>query len=327
MSASVDTNEATGDALRRARPAWVSNRERGTSSMLRLMVFISIRLGRPAGRVILYGIAAYYLLFAPTARRHVRAYLARALGRAPGSSDVYRLLLSFASTIHDRIYLLRERYELMEITTEREALVAARHARGEGTFLMGAHLGSFEVTRALGRRQPGVCVAMAMYENNARRIHDALAAINPALTLDIIPLGTIDSMLQIRARLEAGVFVGVLGDRSFGAEHFERIEFLGALANFPTSAMRAAAILRRPVIFMAGLYRGANRYHIVFEELADFTTTAREDREAAVRQAIRRYAATLERHCRNDPYNWFNFFDFWAAPVAATSENAAVRAP
>jgi predicted LPLAT superfamily acyltransferase len=116
----------------------------------------------------------------------------------------------------------------------------------------------------------------------------------------------------------------MLGDRSFGQEHFEQVEFLGAPANFPTGAMRAAAILRCPVIFMVGLYRGANRYHIVFEELVDFTTTAREEREAAVRQATRRFAATLERHCRNDPYNWFNFFDFWAAPVAA---NAAVRAP
>ena len=324
---SVDTTEAAGDAALRTGPAWVSNRERGTSIMLRLMVFISIRFGRPAVRVIVFGVAAYFFLFAPAARCHVRAYLARALGRAPRALDVYRLFLSFATTIHDRIYLLRERYDLMEITLEGEALVAARHARGEGTFLMGAHLGSFEVTRALGRRQPGLRVAMAMYENNARRINGALAAINPALALDIIPLGTVDSMLQIRARLEAGAFVGVLGDRSFGSERFERIEFLGAPANFPTSAMRAAAILRRPVIFMAGLYRGANRYHIVFEKLADFTTTAREDREAAVRLAIRRYAAMLERHCRSDPYNWFNFFDFWAAPVAATAASDAVRAP
>jgi len=75
--------------------------------------------------------------------------------------------------------------------------------------------------------------------------------------------------------------------------------------------MRAAAALRRPVFFMAGLYRGANRYHVAFREIADFSTAPRGEREALVQQAIRRYAAELEKCCRSDPYNWFNFYDFW----------------
>jgi predicted LPLAT superfamily acyltransferase len=23
------------------------------------------------------------------------------------------------------------------------------------------------------------------------------------------------------------------------------------------------------------------------------------------------YVARIEHHCRNAPYNWFNFYDFW----------------
>jgi predicted LPLAT superfamily acyltransferase len=92
-----------------ARPEWTRYRERGTATMLRVMTFISLRLGRPAGRVVLYGIAAYFFLFAPTARRHMRAYLRRALGREPGPRDRFRLILSFAATIHDRLYLISER--------------------------------------------------------------------------------------------------------------------------------------------------------------------------------------------------------------------------
>ena len=62
---------------------------------------------------------------------------------------------------------------------------------------------------------------------------------------------------------------------------------------------------------MAGLYRGKNHYHVVFSEVADFSTIAAGERDAAVRAAIERYAALLDRCCRTDPYNWFNFFDFW----------------
>jgi predicted LPLAT superfamily acyltransferase len=75
--------------------------------------------------------------------------------------------------------------------------------------------------------------------------------------------------------------------------------------------MRAAALLGRPMIFMLGLYRGANRYHLVFELVADFSAVGPPERAAAVAEAIARYAALLEKYCKSDPYNWFNFFDFW----------------
>jgi predicted LPLAT superfamily acyltransferase len=291
--------------------------ERGSLTMLRVMTFISFQLGRPVARIVLYGIAAYFFVFAPRARQQMLAYLRRALGREPTAADRYRLLLSFASTIHDRLYLMRERFELFDILLDGEQTVTERFYRGEGAFLIGAHIGSFEVIRAIGRRQPGLAVAMAMYEDNARKINAMLAAVNPGLPLEIIRLGRMDSMLQIRARLDAGAFVGLLGDRTFGPERYEPVEFLGTTAWFPTSAMRAAAMLRRPVIFMAGLYRGGNRYQVIFEELADFTAVATGQREQAVRAAIERFAAVLERLCRSDPYNWFNFFDFWRQPESA----------
>ena len=305
-----------------SRPEWVRRHERGSRVLLRVMTLISLRLGRPAGRLVLHGIAAYFFLFAPIARRHMRQYLRRALKRKPTARDRYRLVLSFASTIHDRLYLLSERYELFDIELAGEETVATYLRRGEGAFLMGAHFGSFEVTRAIGHRQPGLTVAMAMYQDNARKIGAMLAAVNPRLAHEIIPLGTVDSMLQIRARLDSGAFVGVLGDRSFGQERYQRVDFLGAPAWFPTSAMRAAAMLRRPVIFMAGLYRGGNRYRVVFEELADFSQTAAADRDGAVRSAIQRFAEVLEHHCASDPFNWFNFFDFWREPAPAATRAA-----
>jgi predicted LPLAT superfamily acyltransferase len=78
-----------------------------------------------------------------------------------------------------------------------------------------------------------------------------------------------------------------------------------------------AALLRRPVVFMTGLYLGGNRYAIHFEPLADFSVVERGQRDAAVEAAITRYAALLDQYCRMAPYNWFNFFDFWQpAPTA-----------
>jgi predicted LPLAT superfamily acyltransferase len=72
-----------------------------------------------------------------------------------------------------------------------------------------------------------------------------------------------------------------------------------------------AAMLRRPVFFMAGIYLGGNRYQIHFEPLADFSATPRGERDAAMRAAQQHYAGRLSHFCRLAPYNWFNFYDFW----------------
>jgi len=289
---------------------WAQARERGSATLTRIMIFLSLALGRRTARVLLFGIAGYFFLFGPRARRFARDYLRRVLPREPTAADVFRHVFTFSATTLDRLYLANERYELFDITVEDEPLVRSMVARGTGAFLLGAHLGSFEVTSVIGRRQPGLRVAMAMYEDTATKL-SALIPSNSASAPEIIPLGHLDAMLRIRDCLETGAFVGMLADRTIGEAPAQRVEFLGSPALFPSGPMRAAAALRRPVFFMAGLYRGGNRYHVVFREVADFSNLPRGNRDAEVSEAIRRYAALLEECCRSDPYNWFNFYDFW----------------
>ncbi len=302
----------------RAQPQvaqWRRQPERGSALLLRSMAWLSLRCGRAAALPVLRVIAAYYFLFAPEARRHMRAYLRRALGRDPSAADRYRLILCFATTILDRLFLVAGRHALYEISLEGEGLIREL-AGGGGALLFGAHMGSFEVLRALADRQPGMKVAMAMYEENARKVNAMLATAGRDPP-DIIALGHVEAMLRIRERLDAGALVGVLADRSLGEEPSLPVSFLGGTARLPLGPMRAAALLQQRVLFMLGLYRGGRRYHIVFEPLADFTRVSRAERAAAVEAAVVRYAQLLERHCRTDPYNWFNFFDFWAEPACA----------
>jgi len=293
---------------------WVTHRERGSLWLLKIMAFLSLRCGRAPSRIILYGIALYFFLFGPSARRHSRRYLRLALGRAPTARDRFRQILSFATTIHDRVYLINGQFEKFAISVEGEEMVLDHQPKGRGALLLGAHMGSFEVMHTLSRRQQGPRVAMAMYEDNARKIGGILAAINPNWIPDIVSLGQIDAMLNIAERLDKGAYVGILADRTLGEEPAWAVQFLGQRAYVPTGPMRAAAILRCPVFFMVGLYRGGNRYHVAFVRVADFSATSVGSRELAVQAAIQRYVAVLECYCRSDPYNWFNFFDFWQQP-------------
>jgi predicted LPLAT superfamily acyltransferase len=290
---------------------WVGEPERGSAAVARIMTFLALRLGRKAGLLMLWPTAAYFSLFAPTARRHSREYLRRALGRAPTRADFFRHVYAFAATLLDRLYLVHGRIGLFSVTIEGEELMQAAAARGDGALLLGAHLGSFAMMSMVGRRRPGLRVAMAMYEHNASRIAAIYRDAEPDDAPQIIPLGHLDAMLRIRDALDAGGFVGMLADRTIGEAPAQVVGFLGAPALFPSGPMRAAAALRRRVMFMTGLYRGGNHYHVVFHEIADFSRPAPHGRQAAVREAIARYVTLLEQYCRSDPYNWFNFYDFW----------------
>jgi predicted LPLAT superfamily acyltransferase len=294
---------------------WTRQPERGSVALMRLITWIGLHLGRAAARALLYPICLYFMLFAPTPRRAGRAYLARVLGRPPRWGEQFRHIHTFASTILDRIFLLNDRLDLFEFHLHGEEYARTAHQQGQGRLVLGAHLGSFEAVRAIGHRIPGAPpVALLMYEANAQKMRRVLGAINPAATQEIIALGEVDAMLRVQARLGQGAFIGMLADRSFNngqlRDEVRWLPFLGAPAPFPLGPFRLAALLRRPLLLMLGLYQGGNRYDIHFELLADFSQPGL-DRAQAIEQALACYVARLEHHCRASPCNWFNFYDFW----------------
>ena len=297
---------------------WTADGERSNLWALRLMRWIAVAAGRPVARLVLHPITLYFLLVNARARRASLNYLVRVLGRPSHWADAYRHIHRFASTILDRVYFLQERFDQFEVTDQGGAALHAQLAQGEGVLLVGAHIGSFEALRATAHGR-GVPIAMLMYEENARLINATLAAVAPHVQLHTIALGQPGAMLQLRRWLDDGGLAGLLADRTLPG-HSDRsrtlwLDFLGQPARFSDGPFRLAALLRRRVVFMAGLYHGGNRYELRFVELADFRASAGaadRDLDNRAREALQRYVTLLETLCRESPYNWFNFFDFWA---------------
>lgn len=279
--------------------------------MGRAAVWLALALGRPVARLLLPAVTLYFLAASAGDRAASRGFLRRALAREPGLRDVFRHFHAFARTVLDRIYLLRGRVARFDVQVEGEDIVAALLARGEGCLLMGSHLGSFEIIGAVGRRASVPRVRLVMYRRNAGHLSAAMAAIDPALAGQVIALGEPDSMLELDGALSKGEFAGILADRVLDAEDVVSLPFLGTPARFPRGPFQVAAVLKRPVILMIGLYRGGNRYDVFFERLADMSEAGRSERDVMVEKAMRRYVERLEHYCRLAPYNWFNFYDFW----------------
>ena len=269
---------------------------------MRAAVWLALRLGRVGMRPLLWPACLYFLFSSRQTRATSAEYLTRVRGKPAGLIHVFRHYLTFATCVLDRIYLLNNQADRYRIAIHGEDIVDAHARAHRGCLLFGAHLGSFEVLRAVGQSQPDLKVSMVMYGDNAHKINAALGTINPTLDLDIIALGRPGALVTLQNRLATGYFAGVLADRSPGSEDMRRLPFLGTPAAFPEGPFRMAAMLGHPVVMMFGLFRGGRRYDIHFEELE----------VTDIDRAMEHYVARLEHHCRAAPYNWFNFYRFWS---------------
>jgi predicted LPLAT superfamily acyltransferase len=260
---------------------------------------------------LLYPICAYYLASSRQPSRAIRAYLTRALGRQIGWCDLYRQYHRFASTLLDRVYLLTGQGSRFDIDLRGLDVLKDRVARGQGCILLGSHLGSFEIVRAIGLNQRDVEIKVLMHEQHIPMIRDLFRDLNPEVADSVIQTGSPNTMLQVKECLDRGGVVGILADRLVNQNQARDCKFFGKLARFPAGTMWLASILKMPVILFFGLYRGGNRYEVQFELFAEEIAIDRQHRDQEVQQWTQRYADRLEYHCRLAADNWFNFYDFW----------------
>ena len=128
--------------------AWSAKPERSNTLAIRFIVWVALTLGRRVARLFLYPICLYFLMFAGEARTASKKYLRKVLGREPHIGDGFRHIHTFASTILDRVFLLNGRFDKFDVRTHLDAAAQRTIANKQGCILLGAHLGSFEITRA-----------------------------------------------------------------------------------------------------------------------------------------------------------------------------------
>jgi predicted LPLAT superfamily acyltransferase len=307
---------------------WRKIPEAGTVFGLRLLVLVARLFGRRIAGWFLYVVALYYAIIRGTARRASRDYLRR-VGLPATFANVVRHVHTFARVSLDRLFFLTGRWESFRFEQQNHDMLVQIARTGRGVLLLGAHLGSFEVMRCRAK-DSGLPINIVADFSNAERVNGVLRSLAPDIDTRLIALGAdpVAAMLAIRAAIDRGELVAILGDRlpdprpgergepgKLGKPDSPRVvmsQFLGADAGFPAGPWLLAHALRCPVYFVAGIYTPPDHYALHFECLADEVKLDRHDRAAALARYSQCYASMLETYVRSAPLNWFNFFDFWS---------------
>ena len=83
-----------------------------------------------------------------------------------------------------------------------------------------------------------------------------------------------------------------------------------------------ASLFHCPVYLLFSL-RTDRGWEIHIELFRESIRLPRKDRAAALDALARAYAARLEAYCRQEPLQWFNFYDFWQ--VGPLNDDHAAR--
>ncbi len=302
---------------------WLSVAERGSLLGMYFIVWCYRILGRRACGYLILPVVAYFFVTGRAARRASRRYLLRlhrwskgnsGAPRAPGPLDPFGHFYQFALNIIDRVsFFLGDTGDVATIVHGREHLERLTNA-GRGALVLSAHLGSFDALRLVAD-EGGVLLNVAMFQRNARMINTVFTRLNPARPLRIIDLarGAPRSAFDIRACVQRGEWVGMLGDRvGIGDDtRTSWVPFLGERAAIPHGSFLLASALKCPVLLMIGLRVDHATYEVFVEVLAEQVVLPATDRAGALDALARHYVARLEHYCLRAPYQWFNFYEFW----------------
>lgn len=310
---------------------WSARPEGGNRFAMRLLIAIGLHLGRGFARVLLYPATLYFFLRRGPERRASRQFLERVLGCRPGAAQVLRHIHTYAATILDRVFLLSGSVRRFDVRVQGLEELHRHMEGGRGVLLLGAHVGSFEVLRALGERRPDTRICVVMDRQQTPGLSELLHALNPRIAANIIDAGADPAALALalHTAAQSGALIGLLADRARPGEAVQEVDFFSRRAALPVGPYLVASLLQVPVVLCFGLYRGGKRYDLYFETFAESLRLQRRTRSADLAEWTQRYAARLEHYTRLAPYNWFNLYDFWnPRPDGGVQrrEPAAVRA-
>lgn len=288
-------------------------------------------LGRRVLRALLWPVVLFYACTQPRARRASLDYLRRmqaahgVIGGVPGARHWLRHLLAFAETLLDKLLATAGRYPWGRVRIEGQRQIDALVAQGRGALLVTAHVGCLELCQALATRLPALRLTVLVHTRHAERFNRILRRLSPDSTVELLQVTAVTAAtaVELEQRVRAGGFVAIAGDRvPVDGGRTVIVPFLGERAAFPVGAYVLASLLACPLLFLGCVREGAG--HVVrFETLSERLELPRVGREQALRASGAAFAGRLEALLVRSPYDWFNFYDFWALPAGAAQGPAA----
>ncbi len=223
---------------------------------------------------------------------------------------------SFGLSILDKFDAWLGKIDLDDIELDENAALDELTQAG-GAVVLSTHLGNMEICRAIfstgaNKRKLNVIT----YNEHTPTFNNFLKKVNPEAAVNFIHINNFgpDDTIMLKQRLEQGEVVVIFADRTSvnNPGSVEFVPFLSKPAPIAIGPFALATIMECPVFFMACIKDSSSgRYRTYIEPFAQPKKVSRKERKAYFTELMTRYTERLTYYCLREPYQWYNFFDFW----------------
>ena len=305
---------------------WQSQQERGARWAFATTVFVYKLLGRKICSLIIFPVATYFYMTGKESKKASLKYLHKVYSfpegkkhfkKAPGFRAGHKHFMTFAFSILDKFAVWMKRITYDDIIFPKRDELVNRLKNKQGVVLLSAHYGNIEIMRAVSQTISSVPVNVIMDRRNAESFNKLLKNTNQDFDVSIFASEDVDisTAALLVEKINNGEIVAVMADRvtDKSTTRTEEREFLGENALFPQGPFIIPWLLKAPTfIFICS--RKGKKYEVNFEKFCDVDDFREMKRNVFVKDICDRYVESLQKQCLKDPWQWFNFYDFWQIP-------------
>lgn len=308
------------------KPHWSSIREAGTLFGLQFLGFVYKVFGRWPVTLCLLPTVAYFVLFKGATRSSSQEYLQKHYqsypeqwAKKPNLWSTCKHLFLFAETVVDKLLSWIIEIDADNFVIDHPERIEALMADDRGQLIIGSHMGNLEYCRGFMHRYKSKSINILVHDQHSQNYNTIMQQLNPDSRLNVFQVSEFDipTMLSIKAKIDAGEWVFIAGDRSplSGTERTAEVQFLGQTAQLPIGPYMLAKGLGCPVKLMfsyCDYFRKGKPVHFEVVNFSDRVMFDRKQRQQQIQEYAQQFADELSAQCKKAPYQWFNFYDFWA---------------
>ncbi|GMO29708.1 MAG: hypothetical protein Ta2F_05120 [Termitinemataceae bacterium] len=278
-------------------------------------------------RALAFPVSFFYFVFAKQARHESQRYLKKIFAVTGKRLNPLFHITAYALTLIEKIEAWAGGKDLGKRISynndDVDQLISLING-GKGTVLVVSHSGNIEFARSLadsgGTKHGRPIPVNAIVDFSVTpRFNQMLKKLNPQSETNIISANDIGSetVISLMNKLEQGEIVSIAGDRtSANTSKCITIPFLGTDAGFAYGPFLISALFNVPTFFVFALRKKdvslSCKYEMHVHRSNVTFDCSRAERENRIKNQATDYAGYLEKYCKEHPYQWYNFFNFWA---------------
>ena len=292
-------------------PEWKGKTEGGNANQ-----FILMRILKRVDVRVIYCFlpfaVIYYLIAARKRAGAIYSYLRHRQGFSFVGAcwGTFRNHLMFSRFLMDRFYVYAGHRDRFSVSEHEKEVLLNYFSTPKPLVMVSAHVGNFEISSYVCGHIPKKLnvLAFAGETEQMQKFRSEAMGVN---NIEMIPVSEdMSHIFKMNDVIRDGEAITMAGDRVFTGRRNHKFTFLGKEAMFPTGIYTIAERYNADIIAMFILgTKKFFRYRVYVEPISiSPDINGREARAQAYGQA---YVDILEKVIKENPLQWFNFYDFW----------------